>query len=266
MNKHRWFLLIFLLDEADLSPDASKIAFKRKVLCVYDLQLGQLTQLNAEQIFPIETVTGKWSPDGSQIGFPCSPHHNEALEICTFDLATGSMHILTDLHSFGAYTWLYLGNWGADGKTIASSLHYPEDETENPKGFILTLDVESGLVTPVLDTQQSKLIPCDAPAISPDGQAILFSGQTLADRRASAYRFSIYQINTDGSGLHRLVEATDPWIIFWTPVWSPDRRSFYTNASNMSTDKPVRYDLNGRPIVGVLLQSGRKILSWRKVK
>jgi hypothetical protein len=57
---------------ADLSPDGSKIAFKKDfVLNIYDPHSKQLTQISLEPNVPFGSTNTQWSPDGSRIGFLC---------------------------------------------------------------------------------------------------------------------------------------------------------------------------------------------------
>ena len=247
-----------LLWNADLSPDGSKIAFKKDIILnIYDLGSEQLTQISLEPNVPFGSVSTKWSPDGSQIGFACQFAYHEPVYPCAWDLARGKLHILADLKAYGEYSYLSFGGWSADGKSLAMSIAYPEDNEGNTSQRILIQDSETGQVSTVLDSGQAGLHIYSAPALSPDGKTILFSANTL---KGGAY--ALYRINADGSGLQRIVDRER--ILFAGPVWSPDGSSFYANASNYYTFLPVRFDLSGR-MTGLLpFQFGRELLSWRE--
>lgn len=251
---------------ADLSPDGSRIAFKqRSFLYLYDLASNRLTPLNAEPLYPSESTSIRWSPDGSQVGFPCSPVYGEPIQVCAWDLATGEMQVLTDLKSYGNYDYLSFGGWSADAASLVFMLFYPEDyATGMGRQLILRLDTGSGDITPVLDSEAAALNVSDTLALSPDGKTILFNANTRTEQQEEGFGFSLYQVNSDGSGLRRLVE-TDGWSLF-EPVWSPDGSSFYINATDYYRMIPLRYDRSGR-LIGLLpAQSGRAILSWRGVE
>ena len=243
---------------ADLSPDGSRIAFKqRSFLFIFDLSSNQLTQLNTEPLYPSESTSIQWSPDGSQIGFPCRLEYKEPIEVCVWDIVKDELQVLSDLHPiYGKFDYLSFGGWSADGKTIALVI-FPEDSLGRNRQLILTLDTSTGHTTTVLDSRQAGLNIDFEIASSPDGKTILFNS---SDTRA------LYQVNADGSGLHQLKDK-----ISVHPVWSPDGRSFYINTINdfrlivgpFQYFLLARYDLSGR-LIGVLpFQLGRWMLSWR---
>ena len=251
-----------LLFYADLSPDGSKIAFKKDLwLTIYDIPSSQLTQINLEPNIPLGSTTIQWSPDGSQIGFPCQPLYDDPIEVCVWDVAKEEMRVLSDLSSYGKYDRLSFGSWSADAKTIVFTIFYPEDDSGMGRQLILKLDTDDGHVTLVLDSQEAGLNMSDKIALSPDGKIILFGANTLLEQQEKGFRFSLYQINSDGSSLHRLI-ALEDWSLFY-PVWSPDGHSFYVNATNYYYCLPLRYDLSGRRIGMLPFPSRRSILSWR---
>lgn len=260
---------------ADLSPDGSKIAFKKdSFLYLRDLRSNELTRLNAEPNYPSDNTSVQWSPDGSRIGLPCSLAYEAPSEVCSWDVVKGEMQILSDLQAYGEYGALSFGGWSADAKTIAFVMLYPEDNSGNRLQRILRLDTETRTVRTVLDSQQAGLDVYTNIALSPDGKTILFSANTLREEQAKDYLYALYQINADGSGLRRLVDL-DHWSLF-QPVWSPDpdRRSFYINAygdygllpHGYFHNIPLRYDLSGR-LTGISLsQLGKIMLSWRSAE
>lgn len=253
-----------LLSYADLSPDSSKIAFKqRSFLNIYDLNSNELTQLNTEPLYPSQSTSIQWSPDGSQIGFPCNFAYNGPIEVCAWDVAKGELRELSDLHEYGNVNWLSFGGWSADAKNIALIIVYLDYNSENEFQRILILDTDTGNVTPALDSQQAGLRIHPDIALSPDGKTILFCANTLLEEQEKDFLYTLYQINSDGSGLQRLVDLKHTQLL--KPVWSPDGHSFYVNALsfNINTTIPLRYNLSGR-LVGVLpFQFDKWILSWK---
>ena len=256
--------------DADLSPNASKIAFtQRSFLYIYDLRSNQLTQLNSEPLYPSGSTSIQWSPDGSQIGLPCSLVYGDPIEVCAWDIASGELQVLIDLQSYGNYDYLSFGGWSEDARaaaqSIAFTIFYPEDyDTGLGRQLILRLDPDDGDVSKVLDSQAVGLNVNDKIALSPDGKMILFTANTLPEQEEKGFWFSLYQINSDGTGLRRLVELDD-WSLF-QPVWSPDGRSFYVTALANHSMIPRRYDLSGRLLGIPLSQFGRMMLSWRSAE
>ena len=258
---------------ADLSPDGSKIAFKKdSFLYIHNLHSNALVRLNAEPNYPSDNTSVQWSLDGSRIGFACSLTYEAPIEVCSWDVIKGEMQILSDLQAYGKYDALYFGGWSADAKTIAFIILYPEDRSGNRLQRILRLDTDTGTVSTVLDSQQAGLDVDRNIALSPDGRTILFSANTLLEEQAKDYLYALYQINSDGSGLRRLVDL-DRWSLF-LPVWSPDGRSFYVNAAGdygliphgYFHMIPRRYDLSGRLTSIPISQLGRIMLSWRSAE
>jgi Tol biopolymer transport system component len=247
---------------ADLSPDGSKIAFKKDLwLSIYDLHSDELTQINLEPNIPLGSTTIQWSPDGSQIGFPCQRLYHDPIEVCAWDVANEEMRVLSDLRSYGKYDNLSFGSWSADAKTIVFTISYPGDDSRIGRQLILKLNTDDGHVSQVFDSQEAGLNLSDKIALSPDGKIILFAANTLLEQQVKGFRFSLYEINSNGSNLHRLI-AFEDWSFFY-PVWSPDGSSFYVNATNYYYSLPLRYDRSGR-LIGILpFPSRRSILSWR---
>lgn len=267
-----WTRRIYVGDEnelevyyADLSPDADQIAFIRNAFInIYDVNSNQLTQIEAGLQHPSVNVNAKWSPDGRQLGFPCSHDYQGRLEICTWDFANEQLNRLTNLGAYGDYEYLALGGWSADAKTLAFSLVYSPDEAGIARILILDLDQETQQVTTVFDSASQKMdLDLDL-ALSPDGKTILFTGITLSKESKRGRLTELYEINSDGHGLQRLV-ALDNWYLF-QPVWSPDGNSFYVNASHGTLSLPVHYDRSGKMIGFLPFQPGRTMLGWRSAR
>jgi Tol biopolymer transport system component len=254
-----------LLWDADLSPDGSKIAFRKDlVLNIYDLHTKQLTQLSLEPNVPLGSVSTRWSPDGSRIGFPCQYAYQEPVQLCAWDLAKGELETLADLQAYGDYSSLSFGGWSADGSSLALVLSYPGEESWDEFQRILVVDTGTGQVRMVLDAGQAELHIYATIALSPDGKTILFSANTFLEERNKERTCALYRVDVDGGGLQRLVDRER--ISFLRPVWSPDGSAFYVNASNYYTFLPVRFDLSGR-MTGLLpFQLGRLLLSWRSAE
>jgi Tol biopolymer transport system component len=264
-----WTRRVFIGDEnelevyyADLSPDGSTIVFTRNAfLYFYDLKSNKLTSFNIELNQPFVNTPTQWSPDGRRIGFSCSHVFQEPPEICVWDVTNTELSTLNDLRAYGKYDYLAFGSWSADAKALAFIIAYSESEPQSGRQLILKLDTDTGRVTQVLDSKQTKMNIGPGIALSPDGKTILFGANSPLEISENAYVSSLYQINADGSGLRRLVHF-DAWSLY-QPVWSPDGNSFYVNASNFYLSIPLKYDLSGK-LVGMLpFKIGRTMLSWR---
>ena len=194
---------------ADLSPDGSRIAFKqRSFLYILDLSSNQLTVVNSEPLFPLESTSIQWSPDGNRIGSPCRLEYNEPIEVCAWDVVKGELQVLSNLHPFyGNFDYLSFGGWSADGNAIALLIAYPEKNPGNTLRRILLLDIDTGDVIEFLDSQRTglEIINFDI-ALSPSGKTILFSGISLIEEQEKDHTDALYQVNSDGSGLHRLID------------------------------------------------------------
>jgi len=141
---------------------------------------------------------------------------------------------------------------------------YPEDDDGKDLQRILKLDTDTGQVSTVLDSLQAGLDIYFEFALSPDGQTILFSANTLLEEQNKEHSYALYRIDADGSGLQRVAGRERE--AFFRPVWSPDGRSFYVSLSNYYTSLPVRFDLSGR-LIGLLpFQLGRELISWKGAK
>jgi Tol biopolymer transport system component len=253
------------LYRADLSPDGSRIAFtKNAYVDIFDLKADRLIQINATSETLFVNTTIQWSPDGSKIGFPCSRAYEQPPEVCVWDLGKAELQILTDLRSYGEYANLMFGGWSADGKTIAFSLVYYEDDAGISRQVILKLDTLTGTLSTVLDIQHAGTNKNFDIALSPDGRTILFSGSSPLEVQEQDTTDALYRINSDGSGLQRLLDS-DRWL-FFQPVWSTDGRSFFVNSSDYYHLIPLQYDLSGRLIRRLPFQSGRIMLSWRSAR
>jgi Tol biopolymer transport system component len=263
-----WTRRIYVGDEnelevyyADLSPDSTQIAFIRDaIINIYDLKSDQLTQIDAGLQHPSVNVNVQWSPDGRQLGFSCSHDYQGQLEICIWDIASRQLQMLTNLEAYGDYQYINLGGWSADAKTIAFSLSYSPDDAGIAHVLLLEFDPETQKVTTVFDSASLKMDLNLDLALSPDGKTILFTGIAVANETGRGRLTELYKINSDGSGLKRLV-AMDQWFLF-QPVWSPDGSSFYVNASNYYQTLPVRYDRSGKMIGFLPFQLGRTMLAW----
>jgi len=264
-----WTRRVFIGDEnelglykADLSPAGSTIVFTRNAfLYFYDLRSNELTSFNTELNQFFVTTPTQWSPDGRKIGFACSQMFQAPPEVCVWDVNNAELSILSDLRTYGQYDYLAFDGWSADAKTIVFMIAYSESEPQSGRQIILKLDINTGRVTQVVDSKQTKLNISAGFALSPDGKTILFGANSPLEISKNAYVSSLYQINADGSGLRRLVHF-EAWSLY-QPLWSPDGNSFYVNASNFYASIPLKYDLDGK-LVGMLpFQLGRTMLAWR---
>lgn len=140
-----------------------------------------------------------WSPDGKQLVFDQRATYDGG-ELMVMDSNGGNVRRLPT--EDGATQHLARG-WSPDGKLILYEAHYSGWKTAL---FVIKADGSSG---PTRLTDGSG----QDPVWSPDGQHILYVGETDPD-------WALFMVNPDGSGQTRLEGA--PVSVWGFPTWSPD--------------------------------------------
>lgn len=246
------------LSDADLSPDGSRLAFVHNgLLYTYTLLSGDINPLKSSAFNSYYTHRIQWSPDGKQIGFICSLKFNSA-EICIFDIARQQLHILTRYLDQPNYQVPYFGSWGPDNNTIVYTLETNPDANGGKITSLKIIHTRELVIDSILDGNLANLQINRDPVLGPDGKTILFSAMdTLPGSGGNA----IYQINAAGSGLRRVISFEG--VSLGNPVWSPDGRSFYAGSNVSGHYKPLRYNLKGQLLPGLVFQNQRYLLAWR---
>jgi Tol biopolymer transport system component len=158
---------------------------------------GDLTRVTTAPVHTHDTP-GDYSPDGKRIVF-----HN-------YDLATdtsGPQMVVnvdgTARHALNAETGVGSGDWSPDGKAILT-----ETIAGGPRLLLVPTD---GGPSVTIDLDR-RFINANAPAWSPDGEWIAFSGATSSD-------LDIYVVRRDGTDLfqvthtHGRPEEFPTWVI-----------------------------------------------------
>lgn len=177
-------------NRSGLSPDGTKLAYLAEgQLVIRDLTTGEETALPGFSGYSVH-----WSPDGSQVAFISGNDFNGIL--------------LVNIDGGGQKALSNLGNESLAGFSPDGTLLYYAIHGSGGSSFLLrSVVVETGETTDMflLDDSSAKL---PAPAISPDGQSVVYRGANPS---------MLYRQPLDGSPAELLAEAPT----FLSPVWEP---------------------------------------------
>jgi TolB protein len=194
------------------SPDGKQIAFQSS-------RIGGIVRIfvmNADGSgeHALASVSGErpaWSPDGKRIAYQATRHR--VIGIYVFDIAAGSEQRLTDPE-----TPCLEPAWSADGKKI---LHVRVPKPSTSELFLMDADGEK-----VQQVTHSASLTAEAPAWSPDGARIAFTG-------GFSMHHAIFLMKVDGTEISRLTGTDGDQA---NASWSRDgqRIFFESNAAGNS--------------------------------
>jgi len=128
--------------------------------------------------------------------------------------------------------------WSADGRTLYFSGNRGENwEREGFNTEIYALDIASNRISALTDRNG----PDNAPAVSPDGRLIAYTG--FDDHERSYENVQLYVMNADGSNRRALTGSLDRSVD--APVWAADGRSVYVSYDDRGETKVARVGLDG---------------------
>ena len=248
-----------------LSPDGTRIAYRDLSghLNVYEISSQKTT------LYPDVLMAGLWkmgwSPDGEHVAYGCP---TLPVTICLYSLKTGKRESFPDPSSTkqgssGAYTF---AGWSENGATMG--LLYYSDPPVMPElvrvyllGTLKTLDLRTGTIADVLSESGLNGIEHIRDAsLSPDGSVFLFCAK-------SGEYYSIFRVNTDGSGLSRVTPETLQFDIF-NPIWKSDGQGFVAdapdqgNGSVRATNLPTIFDLSGKITSQIFVDEWGSASNW----
>jgi dipeptidyl aminopeptidase/acylaminoacyl peptidase len=176
---------------------------------VFQTATGQIVQITADGSGERVLTSGHepaLSPDGSRLAFG----RGDPPSIWLLDLASGEERLLVAEPGVRSPVWSPDGSRLAILKSKRDPVFRIDPATRRP-GWLLeehfgiaVVDVASGTLIDLPSQTFSS-----APSWSPDGQQIVFDGNT-----------GLYLVPTDGSGEPRLLPGTNSQ--FTQPAWSPD--------------------------------------------
>jgi Tol biopolymer transport system component/predicted Ser/Thr protein kinase len=216
--------LQFPFSAARLSPDGQRIAYFAQRggyhIWVYDLSRGTNSLVTAEE----EALWPIWSPDGKRLLFASQKTPVANLFWQPYD-GSSSMERLIE----SEYPQLP-SSWSSDGKSVALVEARPDT------GFdIAILDVDSGKLTPFLNSQFSEAYP----EFSPDGRWMAYTSNESTRGEVYVRQFPgpgmKYQISNEGGSAP--LWARDGKQLFYrcgTQVWVVDVET----DGGFSTSKP----------------------------
>ncbi len=220
------------------SPDGQWIAFTSARSGKNNLYRIRFRGGEAEQITDVKTGVGdfKWAPDGRSIAFvmtePPTPEEEKRQKgkddarVLDEDFKHRHLWIVTlEKDSTGKYPVKQLTkgdfsiggrfsggfDWSPDGKKIVFA-HTPTPKVNDwPLADISIVDVESGEITPLVNSAASE----STPFFSPDGRWIAYQASDIPPRWAFAA--SVYIIPANGGTPKKLADTFDrrPFILGW---------------------------------------------------
>jgi TolB protein len=182
------------------SPDGRRIAYTtykdgNPDLFLIDLETGRASPLSTEQGL---NIAGGFSPDGGRLLMTLS--RGKSPNLYMKDLKSGAVERLT--FHFGADS---TPTFSPDSRQVA----FVSDRSGNPQIYLLNLGTKEA-------RRLTDLNWCDAPAWSPTGEWIAFTGR--ANRRD---KMDIFLVDVTGTQIRQLThgEGSNE-----DPAWSPDGR------------------------------------------
>jgi len=128
--------------------------------------------------------------------------------------------------------------WSADGRALYFSGNRSENwEREGFNTEIYALDVAGNRITALTDRNG----PDNAPAVSPDGRLIAYTG--FDDHERGYENVQLYVMNADGSNRRALTGSLDRSVD--SPIWAADGRSVYVSYDDRGETKVARVGLDG---------------------
>lgn len=182
------------------TPDGKKIAYTsykdgNPDLFLLDLEVGRARSLSAEQGL---NIAGGFSPDGKRLLMTLS--RGKSPNLYVKDMESGQLERLTS--HFGADS---TPTFSPDARQVA----FVSDRSGNPQIYVLDLATKQ-------TRRLTNLNWCDAPAWSPTGEWIAFSG-----RVHHKDKMDIWLVDVTGSQIRQLTQLAGS---NEDPSWSPDGR------------------------------------------
>ena len=198
---------------------------------------------------PLEPIAPrhKWSPDGSQVAFESTRN----LDGTDAQSANGTYNIWrvnadgTGLTPLTSATAVGAGSgapqWSPDGSRVVflSSRKLDGTDAQNGTDNIWRVNADGTGLRPITNATAIGLnLP---PQLSRDGSKVVFaSTRNLdgTDTPTGYFTFNIWRVNTDGTGLRPITNAT--FVSSFYPQWSPDGSKvvFYSSRKLDGTDAP----------------------------
>jgi acylaminoacyl-peptidase len=262
------------------SPDGGRLAFisdreGSPQIYMRWMDTGHVAAITNLTEPPSELV---WSPDGSQLAFqkivpstapkiegmPAPPDGAEWAEpaqvidrlVYRFDqlgnLPHGFLHLFVvpaeggtprqitsgDYHH-GGFGWSSADiSWAPDGQSLlVSANRRPDFELRWTDTEVFEFSVRDGSVRQLTSREG----PDDAPAVSPDGRQIAYTG---FDERFQGYQVTqLYVMNRDGSGGRVVSGSLDRGVS--NPTWAPDGSGLFVTFDDEGTTKLAFFRLDG---------------------
>ncbi len=248
------------------SPDGKWIAFTSSRAGKNNLYRIRVDGGEAEQLTEVKTGVGnfKWAPDGKSIAFVMSEPPNEEEEqrqkakndarVLDEDLKMNHLWLVTlEKDSSGKYPLKQLTkgsdfsvggrfsggfDWSPDGKEIVFA-HTPTPRVDDwPKADISLVNVQSGEVRPLVQTEAAEITPL----FSPDGKWIAYLASDIPPRWAFAS--TVHIIPATGGESRKLADTYDrnPNII----GWSRDGKYLFVTETHHTLTRIMKLPVNGK--------------------
>jgi dipeptidyl aminopeptidase/acylaminoacyl peptidase len=271
------------------SPDGSRIAFTSSAkgngleIFVYWLAQNRLARLTQLESSPSGM---SWSPDGKHLAFSMKvpakqptlvipPAKPEGAEWADHPRVTtrlkhesdgsgyvepGFRHLFIVSSEGGTARQISSGDrqygstpvWTKDGRSLVFSANLNEDwEYDFRNDEIYKIDIASGDVTDLTDRNG----PDSSPAISPDGEQILYTG---FDDKVQTYQVrKMYVMSADGSDKKEIPLNLDRSVS--SPTWAADGNGFYFMYDDQGNTKIAYSNMRGKHSVVTVNIGGTSI-------